>query len=317
MTNTIIIIFLLLLSGLFSGLTIGLFSLNKNELQRKAELGDKKSKKVLSIRKNGNLLLCTLLTSNVAVNSVLAIFLGDLTGNLIAGIIATILILIFGEIIPQAVFSRHALNISIKLIWLVKIFIFFLWPLCGPLAKILDKILGEEISTIYSKKELIKIIEEHQDSEKSEIDRDEERIIKGALSFSNKTARQIMTPRKNIYALEANTIINSDQLEKIKERGFSRIPIFKKSLDNIIGIIYVKDLINIKENIKAEKICQEDKALRIINNQKLDTLLNLLIQSEIHLAFIKNKQRKLEGLITLEDVIEEIIKQEIIDEKNK
>lgn len=317
MTNTIIIILLLLLSGLFSGLTIGLFSLNKNELQRKAELGDKKSKKILSIRKNGNLLLCTLLTSNVAVNSVLAILLGDLTGNLVAGITATILILIFGEIIPQAIFSRHALNISIKLTWLVKIFIFFLWPLCGPLAKLLDKILGEEIPTIYSKKELIKIIEEHQDSKESEIDQDEERIIKGALSFSNKTAQQIMTPRKDIYALEADTIISSNLLEKIKKEGFSRIPIFKKSLDNIIGIIYVKDLINIKENVKAEKICQEDKALRITSDQKLDTLLNLLIQSEIHLAFIKNKKRKLEGLITLEDVIEEIIKQEIVDEKNK
>jgi len=108
----LIVVFLVLFSALFSGLTLGFFSLNKDDLERKAELGDKQAKKVYKIRKNGNLLLCTLLIGNVAVNSTLSIFLGSLASGFMAGLIATALIVVFGEIIPQAAFSRYALTLG-------------------------------------------------------------------------------------------------------------------------------------------------------------------------------------------------------------
>ena len=180
----LIVIVLIMMSALFSGLTLGFFSLNKDDLGRKAELGDKQAKKVYSVRKNGNLLLCTLLIGNVAVNSVLAIFLGSIASGVAAGLLATGLIVIFGEIVPQAAFSRYALALGSRLVWLVRIFLIILFPICWPLAWILDKVLGDELDTVYSKRELIKMIEKHEDLSESEIDEDEERIIKGGLSYS-------------------------------------------------------------------------------------------------------------------------------------
>jgi len=313
----LIIISLVLLSGLFSGLTLGLLSLNKDGLKRKISLGDKEAKKVYSVRKKGNQLLCTLLLGNVGVNSALAVFLGSVTSGFAAGLTATGLIVIFGEILPQATFSRYALKIGAKTAWLVKIFIFILFPICWPIAWILDRSLGEEMQAIYSKKELMKIIEEHEETKESEIDADEERIIKGALSFSDKSAESIMTPRTVVFALEIDTIIDKKLLDKIKKEGFTRIPIYQNSIDNIIGVLYSKDLINVKLKTKIKNICRKEKILIISKDLKLDKLLNTFIKVKTHLACVKNEYQEFEGVVTLEDVIEEILRLEIMDETDK
>jgi len=112
------------------------------------------TKKVYPIRSKGNLLLCTLLVGNVAINSAIAIFLGSIASGVAAGLIATGLIVIFGEILPQAVFSRFALVLGAKTVWIVKIFLYILYPICWPIAWMLDKALGEELTTIYSKKRI-------------------------------------------------------------------------------------------------------------------------------------------------------------------
>ncbi len=153
-----IVIILVLFSGLFSGLTLGFFSLNKDDLQRKSDLGDAKAKKIYEVRRKGNLLLTTLLVGNVAVNATLSIFLGSIASGFVAGLTATGLIVIFGEIVPQASFSRYALVLGAKFAWIVKVFIFILLPVCWPIAWILDKMLGEEMPNVYSKRELIKLI---------------------------------------------------------------------------------------------------------------------------------------------------------------
>jgi len=154
-----IITSLIILSGLFSGLTLSLMSLNKYELKRKADLGDSNAAKVYPIRSKGNLLLCTLLVGNVLVNSVLSVFLGGMMKGAIAIGISTTLITIFGEILPQASFSKHALKVGARLSILVNVIMFILYPVCKPIACILDKLLGTEMNTIYSKKELKAIIE--------------------------------------------------------------------------------------------------------------------------------------------------------------
>ena len=233
----IIVIALLLLSGLFSGLTLGLLSLDKTELKRKISLGNKDAKRVYAVRKNGNLLLSTLLLGNVGVNSTLAIFLGDIASGVMAGIVATALIVVFGEIIPQSLFSRYALSFGAKTAWIVRLLIIILWPVCFPIAYILDKILGDEMPTVYSKRELMKIVEEHEDSTSSDVDADEERIIIGALSFSSKTVKDIMTPRTIVYAFEKNTILDKKKLNEIKKSSFTRIPVYDDSIDNIVGIL--------------------------------------------------------------------------------
>ena len=183
----LVITALLLLSALFSGLNLGLMSLGPHTLKRKKELGDKQAAKVYEIRKNGNLLLVTLLLGNVAVNSILAIYLGSITVGLVAVVASTGLITLFGEIIPQAVFSRHALNLSAKIVWLVRIFIVVLYPICRPISSMLDWALGEELPTIYSRQELVNILEEHSESTDSEIKSHEEQIARGALTYGEKT----------------------------------------------------------------------------------------------------------------------------------
>ena len=312
----VIIILLVALSGLFSGLTLGLLGLDKTELERKIKLGNKKAKKVYSVRKKGNLLLCTLLLGNVAVNSALAIFLGSIASGLIGGITATGLIVLFGEIIPQASISRYALTVGAKTAWLVKIFIFILYPICWPISKALDKALGEEMPTIWSKNELAEIIKTHEDSKDSGIDADEERIILGALSFSNKKITEIMTPSVVVFALEIDTPINDKLLKKIKKSGFTRIPIYKKTLDNIVGIIYLKDLIGIKKNDTIKKLCKKKELFKITTEKKLDVLLNQFIRKKIHLATVFNEYNEFRGIVTLEDILEEILKKEIVDEND-
>lgn len=313
----LIIVFLLLLSGLFSGLTLSLLSLDKNELKRKCSLGDKRAQKVYSVRKNGNLLLCTLLLGNVGVNSVLAVFLGSITNGFLASLMATGLIVIFGEILPQATFSRYAMEIGAKTVWIVNFFIFLLFPISWPISWILDRMLGEEMHTIYSKKELMKIVEEHEEMEESNIDADEERIVKGALSFSDKTVRSVMTPRRVVYALEAKSIIDKKLLENIKKSGFTRIPIYRKSIDDIVGVLYSKDLIDIKIGLRIGDVYRKQGLIIVSEDLKLDQLLDIFIKTKTHLACVKNEYQEFDGVVTLEDVIEEILRIEIVDETDK
>ena len=315
----LIIAVLVFFSGAFSGLTIGMFSLNLSDLERKIKLGNKEAEKVIKIRKNGYLLLCTLLLGNVAVNSAMAIFLGSIASGLIAGIISTALIVTFGEIIPQAVFTRFALKFGAKFVWLVRIFIFLTFPISAPLAWILTKLLGTEQPTIWKKQEIKEIIKDHEDSPVSAIDKEEERILLGALSFSDKTAKHIMTPRSVVYSLGAETVVEPTLCHEIKTKGFTRIPVHEKNIDNIIGLLFVKDLIGIdfQNKIKVSELCNKDKKLIISETMKLDILLNRFIQDKIHIAIVFDEFGNFIGIVTLEDVIEEIINVEIVDEADK
>ena len=147
----IVVIVLLVLSACFSGLNLGMMSLGPHDLKRKAEMGDKRAKKIYPVRKKGNLLLVTLLLGNVGVNAVIAIYMGSIASGVIAGIVSTLLITVFGEIFPQAVFSRFALEIGSRFVWLVKIFIFILYPIAAPLSFLLTK--SEYVPILSSPKE--------------------------------------------------------------------------------------------------------------------------------------------------------------------
>lgn len=314
-----IVIFLVLLSGCFSGLTLGFFSLNLTGLERKIKLGNKDAAKVFPIRKNGNLLLCTLLLGNVAVNSAMAIFLGNIATGLIAGLVSTALIVVFGEIIPQAIFSRHALKLGANTVWLVRIFIFVLYPIAGPMAWLLNKALGEELSTIWDKKEIEEIIRHHEDADESELDADEERILLGALAFSDKSAEMICTPRHVVWSLDSEQELDLELIKMIKEKGFSRIPVFSdRRKDKIDGVLLVKDLLGLDLSEKHfVKDFLRDDVLFIKEKMRLDDLLNHFISNRRHLACIYDEFGIFQGVVTLEDVVEEILKTEIIDELDK
>ncbi len=161
----ILIIILFFLSGLFSGLNLGLMSLDKTELKIIETAGDPDEKRyakaIRPVREKGNLLLCTVLLGNVLVNTSLTIMLDNLTGSGLTAVIASTLgITMFGEIVPQAICSRHGLAIGAKTIWLTKALMLLTFPLAFPISFILDKILGDEIGQVYSKAKLKVLLKE-------------------------------------------------------------------------------------------------------------------------------------------------------------
>lgn len=306
-------------SALFSGLTLGYFSLNTETLARRAKLGDKEAIAIYPLRKRGNLLLTTLLLGNVGVNTALSIYLGSIASGLVAGIIATGLIFMFGEIIPQAVISRHALWFGSRLAPFIKVIVFVLSPITYPIALMLDKLLGEEVPNLYSKHELMQIVSELEDSEHSDLDADEERIIHGALQFSHTTVQEVMTPKDKVVSFDENTKIDKDFLDSLKDQAYSRYPIYSGNKDNVIGILYTKELINEIDDIAINKTEEAfvKNFLVARPKEKLDIVLGRMLKKHQHMGIVLTKNGHLHGVITLEDIIEEIIQYEIMDENDE
>lgn len=301
-------------SALFSGLTLGLMGLDTFEVKRKRKLGDADAKKVYPIRRRGNELLTALLLGNVAVNSMLAIYLGDITTGAMAGFISTALIFLFGEIIPQAVISRHALRFGAITAPGVKALLFLMSPVTKPVAWALDRLLGDELPNIYSKHELAMLIAEHEGNPEAELDSDEKRIIHGALQFSDRTIREIMTPRTVAYMLPADLDIGPNLLAEIKREGYSRIPLYGNSVDDIESFFHVRDLLGVSDGKLGE---YGQDILRVQEHDKLDKIQNLMLSNKQHLAIVQNEFGVCTGLVTLEDILEEVIGREILDEDDE
>ena len=157
------------MSGLFSGLNLGLLGLDVSHLELLMktnsndpdELADARyAERILPLRRRGNLLLCTILLGNVSVNSGLSILMGDLTSGLVGLIVSTAVITIFGEIIPQAVCSRHALVVGAHTTWFIYLFLLLTFPISFPISAILDKVLGEEVGNLLTKNQMKNMFEQ-------------------------------------------------------------------------------------------------------------------------------------------------------------
>jgi len=160
--SILLILFLLSCSALFSGLTLGLMSLDKTDLKILCNTGTALEREyalaIIPVRSHGSLLLCSLLLGNVLVNSVLTILMDDLTSGLVAVIFSTLAIVIFGEIMPQAFCSRHGLAVGAKTIYLTKFVIVLTAIVAWPISKILDFMLGEEIGNVYNRERLNELV---------------------------------------------------------------------------------------------------------------------------------------------------------------
>jgi metal transporter CNNM len=307
-----IIIILLLVSAMFSGLTIGMFSLNLGDLERKIKEGNKDAEKIYEIRKDGNLLLCTLTLSNTVINSTIAVLMAGISTGAWAAALSSVFIFLFAEVLPQALFSRHAFLIVSKTVWLVKIFRVLMYVAAKPIALLLDFIFGKEYAQRMSKREVELLLHDHVES----IDSDEKRIMVGAMKFSDKKAVEIMTPVTKLFRYEAKTVLTKEVLAEIKEEHYSRIPIYSETRDNIIGILYAKDLIGyeVSTDKTVAEMCKKDDLTFVEENIKLDLLMNHMIQKRVHLAFVFDQFHSLSGVVSLEDIMEEILTVEIMDE---
>ena len=306
---------LIVLAALFSGLNLGLMSLDTYELKRKADLGDINAQKVYAIRRRGNLLLVTLLTGNVAVISALTLVLNSVFHGIVAGLLTTVLITIFGEIIPQAILARYALRLGAQLASIVRVVMIILYPICAPVAYVLDRVLGDELPTVYTKSELSRLVEDHRHYAGSGIDKDEARIVRGALSFGDRTISQIMTPRSVAKMVSADLPLDAAAIRRLKLTGFSRIPVYRSDTPNDIGgILYIKDLIGITPGKKTAGQLARPRVLFVNLTDNLDETLNAFLKTRNHLFIVIDEFAEIQGIVTIEDVLEEIIDREIADE---
>ncbi|OQR90695.1 hypothetical protein ACHHYP_05317, partial [Achlya hypogyna] len=320
---------LVALSALFSGLTLGLMSLDKIGLEvvigagedaaateQEKKLADA-AKKIAPIRKDGNLLLTTLLLGNVAVNSLLSILMADLTSGMLGFVVSTAVIVLFGEVIPQAACSRHALVIGAKSVPIVKCIIVLFYVFAKPVSLLLDAFLGQDVGTIFTKKELWKMLDIHVKQEM--IDDEESWIMYGALHYKSQTVAAILTPMRDVYMLPATAKLSRDTVREIYSKGFSRIPVYATSRNNVIGLLFTKDLVFIDpdEAISVQHFVHifGRGVHRVWPDTNLGDLLKAFKMGHSRLALVQDVNNKGDGdpfleaigVVSLEDVIEEIL----------
>mmetsp|Transcript_5840 Transcript_5840/g.10011 ORF Transcript_5840/g.10011 Transcript_5840/m.10011 type:complete len:901 (-) Transcript_5840:131-2833(-) len=329
----LIIVILVVFSALFSGLTLGLMSLDPSGLEIVMANADdprlaRAAKAIYPVRLNGNLLLCTLLLGNVGVNSLLSILMADLSSGLVGFIVSTCVIVTFGEIIPQAICSRFALQVGEKTVPLVKVLLVLLYPICKPLSFILNKVLGHEIGTTYSTSEMAKLIEMHV--QRGHLEGATGAAMTGALRYRTVSVNEVMTPLGNTFMLSADERLGFDTVARIFKTGYSRIPVYEVSMSNIIGLLFVKDLIFLdpEDEIPVKNFVQIfGRGLHVVwPDDKLGDVLKLLKRGRSHMALVRDVNDgdgkadpyyEIKGIITLEDIIEIILGDEIVDETDE
>ncbi|CAG8742850.1 16756_t:CDS:2 [Racocetra persica] len=315
-------VFLVLLGGLFSGLTIGLMSLDETNLHILTQSGDPKKRYVRAcpIRKNGHLLLVTLLLCNVLVNETLPIVMDDVmgSGSISAILASSALIVLFGEILPQAICTRYGLAIGAFFAWPTRILIWLTFVFSYPIAKLLDFVLGESHGVVYRRAELKELIKYHETSNEhgGDLNTDSVTIIRGALDLQDKVAESAITPLNKIFMINVNTILDRNTMHEIFLSGYSRIPVYEGSRNNIKGVLLVKSMIlyNPDEALPLKKF-NINPIITVEASTSLLDILNSFQEGKCHMAVVV-KESNLLGFITLEDVLEELIQEEIYDESD-
>ena len=309
------LVVLLIFSGLISGSEVALFSLSKSQLKK-----EDKSSYVQLIQKsliNPNKLLATILVANSFINIAIVILFTQI-GNvifknitssfwqfIIEVVVATFLILLFGEILPKIYASRNNLIFSKFVIYPLVLLDFVLTPISLPMQK-LSNFIKNKLSFKKQNIDLSQISSALDLTSPDETTKQEQKILKGILSFGNTETKEVMRPRLDIHAY-SNLLSYEEVLKNIVENKFSRIPVYQDDLDNIIGILYVKDLLPFLDKKDFDWLSTVRKPLFIPENKKLDDLMQEFQDKKIHLAIVVDEFGGTSGVISLEDVIEEIV----------
>lgn len=315
------VIVLNVLSALFSGLVLGLLSLDITDLEILKKCGKEHERRyaaaIIPMRRHANLLLCSLVLANVLVNVLLQWLIDELLPGWRGLVLTTTCFTIFGEIVPQAVCARYGLAIGAKTVWLTWIVIVITFVASYPLSLILDWSLGEEIAFVYDRERLQEYIRITRNY--NNLDAQEVNIIIGALKIKKVTVNHVMTRLKDVFMLPLDAIINYSLMLTIIKRGFSRIPVYDKKRTNLIGLLMVKDLalVNPYSEVTLKSLLSFYKhpLISVDENHTLDVLLNHFREGKSHMAFVREHRKKeIIGIVTLEDIIEEVLQVEINDE---
>lgn len=308
---------LVTLSAIASGLNIAVMALDVTDLKRKAKLGNQMAIRILPLRLNTHLTLASILLTNVAAVSACSLVLDQRLNGWEAGALSTLLIVILGEVLPQAMFAKDALLWSSRFAAILFYMRALTYPLSKPLQLLLDRLFPSQHPKLQSRRELGLLISEHLSDDSSEIDEDELGIMRGALGLSDKKVRDIMTPIRQTYWLAPDQVLNDQTIDKLKANGFSRIPVFDKALTRCYGILLMKQMVDIDfdehEYRVGEMILRQVEPVGSM--MALDTLFRKFIGAGTHLIPVE-RDDKIVGIVTIEDLIEEILGQEIEDESD-
>ena len=327
--SVLILLILLACSALISGAEIALFSLTAKDFDE--ESLEKKSSGNLIIVKNllskPKKLLATILVANNFINIAIILLFASLSDLMFSGVsthyfglnlrflievgILTFIILLFGEILPKVYASRNNIQFSLFMALPLNFLNTLLTPISSPMRSgilFIEKKFGTQKSNI-SVNQLSQALA--LTSEKDKLHEDH-KILQGIVTFGNTDTKQVMKPRMDIFALDETSSYNSI-MPVIIANGYSRIPVFKDNIDNITGILYVKDLMPFIDLEELNWNTLLRKPYFVPENKKLDDLLNEFKEMHMHMAIVVDEYGGTSGLISLEDIIEEIVG-EISDE---
>ena len=328
-TDTVIallmIVILLFFSGLISGSETAYFSLSPADLDSLKVRNGKKDRLILELLDKPKELLATILISNNFINVGIVVLSTFVTANLfnlqsnivlvflIQVVVVTSVLLIFGEIIPKILANKEPVAIATLMVMQLKFLIWIFKPLSSILVtstSFIDRRIGKKGHNI-SMSDISDAIEITSDTSVTD---DEKQILKGIATFGEKEASEIMVSRVNITAV-SNKLSYSEVIDAVLKSGFSRIPVFDETLDNILGILYIKDLLLFSgddKNFAWQKLIRKP-VFFVPENKRINDLLQEFREKKIHLAIVVDEYGGTSGIITLEDIIEEIVG-EISDE---
>ncbi|KAL3230233.1 Protein MAM3 [Nakaseomyces bracarensis] len=318
---------LVLLGGVFAGLTLGLMGQDEIYLKVINTSGTPREKKLSGevlklITRGKHWVLVTLLLSNVITNETLPIVLDRfMNGGWQAVISSTFLIVIFGEIIPQSICVKYGLEVGAFFAPFVLVLMYLMYPVAYPVAMLLDHLLGEDHGTVYKKSGLKTLVNLHQTMGVERLTTDEVTIISAVLDLKDKKVKEIMTPIENVFTLSADKVLDDRTVEEIFNSGFSRIPIYLPNEPmNFIGMLIVRILISYdpEDGLPISSFPLATLPETSPNTSCLN-ILNYFQEGKSHMCIVSERPGSSNGaigVVTLEDVIEELIGEEIVDESD-
>ena len=318
----IVSVLLLCMSALASGSEVALFSLTPRQKSEMEESGDSRDEAILSLLKNVDELLATILVANNLVNIGIVILTSNIIDALfmfnsaplefvVKSVLVTFLLLLFGEILPKVLSQSNPHSFARYVVYPIKV---FRW-ICYPLSYVLVRT-GGRLSRMATRPEDISMeqLADAVDLAKG-ASREEHKMLSGIINFVNTEVEEIMRPRIDITALDIKA--SFEQVKKtIIESGYSRIPVYDEDLDNIKGALYVKDLLPYINNGNEWGWQQLLRKIYFIpKHKKIDDLLRDFQENKIHIAIVVDEYGATQGLVSLEDVLEEVVG-EISDESD-
>ncbi len=311
------ILFLLVLSALISGAEVALFSLSQKDIDDAIDKNTTAGNRIISLLEKPKKLLATILIANNFINIGIVIIFSFIKDDLFNQIqyewlrftvevgVVTFLILFFGEVLPKVYANRNNVTFSIFISLPIEVLNTLLVPLNMPMRAItlfLENKLAKQKSNI-SVNQLSQALELTSNEDTSQ---EEQKILEGIVSFGNTDTSQVMSPRIDVFALEIEESFK-DVLTKILDKGYSRIPVYRDNIDQIEGVLFVKDLLPHIDKTDFNWTTLLREPFFVPENKKLDNLLKDFQGMKNHLAIVVDEYGGTSGVITLEDIIEEIV----------